>query len=58
MEDWAEIRRLNRAEQMPIRAIARHLGISIHQERQGPPASDSGAVRAPGATPKIREACN
>ncbi|WP_422640780.1 helix-turn-helix domain-containing protein [Streptomyces avermitilis] len=28
MEDWAEIRRLHRAEQMPIRAIARHLGIS------------------------------
>jgi transposase len=27
-EDWAEIRRLHRAEQMPIRAIARHLGIS------------------------------
>ena len=25
---WAEIRRLHRAEQMPIRAIARHLGIS------------------------------
>lgn len=28
VEDWAEIRRLHRAEQMPIRAIARHLGIS------------------------------
>ncbi|GAA1935440.1 IS21 family transposase [Streptantibioticus ferralitis] len=28
VEDWAEIRRLRRAEQMPIRAIARHLGIS------------------------------
>ncbi|GEC10254.1 hypothetical protein SSP24_79090 [Streptomyces spinoverrucosus] len=28
MEDWAEIRRLHRAEQMPIRAIARKLGIS------------------------------
>ncbi|MBV6703412.1 IS21 family transposase [Kitasatospora aureofaciens] len=28
VEDWAEIRRLSRAEQMPIRAIARHLGIS------------------------------
>ncbi|MET8131558.1 IS21 family transposase [Streptomyces sp. NPDC005251] len=28
MEDWAEIRRLHRAGQMPIRAIARHLGIS------------------------------
>ncbi|MGW1887133.1 helix-turn-helix domain-containing protein [Streptomyces sp. NPDC001970] len=28
VEDWAEIRRLHRAEQMPIRVIARHLGIS------------------------------
>ena len=28
VEDWAEIRRLHRAEQMPIRAIARHLSIS------------------------------
>lgn len=28
VEDWAEIRRLHRAEHMPIRAIARHLGIS------------------------------
>ncbi|MET9888422.1 helix-turn-helix domain-containing protein [Streptomyces sp. NPDC006430] len=28
VEDWAEIRRLHRAERMPIRAIARHLGIS------------------------------
>ena len=28
MEDWAEIRRLHRAEGMPIKAIARRLGIS------------------------------
>lgn len=28
MEDWAEIRRLHRAEAMPIKAIARHMGIS------------------------------
>lgn len=28
VEDWAEIRRLHRAEQIPIRAIARHPGIS------------------------------
>ncbi|MGW1043439.1 hypothetical protein [Streptomyces sp. NPDC002547] len=28
VEDWPEIRRLHRAEQMPIRAVARHLGIS------------------------------
>jgi transposase len=28
VEDWAEIRRLHRAEGMAIRAIARRLGIS------------------------------
>lgn len=28
VEDWAEIRRLHRAEQMPIKAIARLLGVS------------------------------
>jgi transposase len=28
VEDWAEIRRLHRSEQMPIKAIARHMGIS------------------------------
>ena len=28
VEDWAEIRRLHRSEGMPIRAIARKLGIS------------------------------
>ena len=28
MEDWAEIRRLHRAERMPIKAIARVMGCS------------------------------
>ncbi len=28
MEDWAEIRRLHRAEGMPIKAIVRHLGVA------------------------------
>ena len=28
VEDWAEIRRLHRAEGMPIKAIARGLGVS------------------------------
>ncbi|GAA4130609.1 hypothetical protein GCM10022416_08520 [Actinomadura keratinilytica] len=28
MEDWAEVRRLHRAEGMPIKAIARRMGIS------------------------------
>lgn len=34
VEDWAEIRRLHRSEQMPIRAIARHLGISRNTVRR------------------------
>ncbi len=34
VEDWSEIRRLHRAEQMPIRAIARHLGISKNTVRR------------------------
>jgi hypothetical protein len=27
VEDWAEIRRLHRSEQMPIKAIARVMGL-------------------------------
>ena len=34
MEDWAEIRRLHRAEQMPIKAIARRLRISRNAVRR------------------------
>jgi transposase len=34
VEDWAEIRRLHRAEQMPIRAIARQLGVSRNTVRR------------------------
>ncbi|GGO99748.1 transposase [Wenjunlia tyrosinilytica] len=34
MEDWAEIRRLHRAEQMPVRAIARKLGIARNTVRR------------------------
>jgi DNA-binding CsgD family transcriptional regulator len=42
VEDWAEIRRLQRAEGMPIKAIARALGISRNTVRaalaaDGPP---------------------
>jgi transposase len=42
VEDWAEIRRLHRAEDMPIKAIARTLGISRNTVRaalasEGPP---------------------
>lgn len=42
VEDWAEIRRLHRAEGMPIKAIARLLGISKNTVKEalasdGPP---------------------
>jgi DNA invertase Pin-like site-specific DNA recombinase len=34
VEEWAEIRRLHRAEKMPIKAIARMLGISKNTVRR------------------------
>ena len=34
VEDWAEIRRLHRAEGMPIKAIARRLGVSRNTVRR------------------------
>jgi transposase len=42
VEDWAEIRGLHRSEQMPIRAIARKLGVGRNTVRraldaEGPP---------------------
>ncbi|WP_312880658.1 helix-turn-helix domain-containing protein [Actinokineospora xionganensis] len=42
LEDWAEIRRLHRAERMPTRSIARQLGIGRNTVRRalaadGPP---------------------
>ena len=33
VEDWAEIRRLHRAEQMPIKAIVRVMGVSRNMVR-------------------------
>ena len=33
MEDWAEIRRLHRAEGLPIKTIARTLGVSRNTVR-------------------------
>jgi len=62
VEDWAEIRRLHRAERMPVKAIARVLGISRNTVRSaiasdGPPRY----VRRPAgsivdaAEPRIRE---
>ena len=48
VEDWAEIRRLHRSERMPIKVIARALGISKNTVKaalrsDGPPKY----VRAP-----------
>jgi len=62
VEDWAEIRRLYRAEQVPIKAIARLLGISRNTVRAAI-ASDAPPkyVRKPAgsvvdaAEPRIRE---
>jgi transposase len=62
VEDWAEIRRLRRAEGMPILAIARVMGISRNTVKralasEGPPRYQ----RAPGGSivdavePRIRE---
>jgi transcriptional regulator with XRE-family HTH domain len=34
VEDWAEIRRLRRAEGMPIKAVARRLGVGLNTVRR------------------------
>ena len=62
MEDWAEIRRLHRAERMPIKVIARVLGISKNTVKaalraEGPPRYER-AVRGSivdEVEPRIRE---
>ena len=62
VEDWAEIRRLHRAEGMPVKAIARMLGISRNTVRsavasEGPPRyrrRARGSV-VDAAEPRIRE---
>jgi transposase len=62
VEDWAEIRRLRRAEQMPIAQIARVLGVSRNTVKaalasDGPPRYQrppKGSV-ADGFEPRIRE---
>ena len=62
MEDWAEIRRLRRAEQMPIAEIARVMGIARNTVKaalasDGPPRyvrAPAGSV-ADGFEPRIRE---
>jgi transposase len=62
VEDWAEIRRLHRAEGMPIKAIARMLGVSRNTVRSavasnGPPRYErkrAGSI-VDAAEPRIRE---
>jgi transposase len=62
VEDWAEIRRLHRAEGVPVKAIARLLGISRNTVRaaiasDGPPKyvrKPAGSV-VDAAEPRIRE---
>jgi transposase len=62
VEDWAEIRRLHRAERLPIKMIARTLGVSRNTVRaalasDGPPAYARRPVGslADAAEPRIRE---
>ena len=55
VEDWAEIRRLHRAEGLPIKMIARTLGVSRNTVRaavvaDGPPRY----VRKPSVDPSFR----
>ena len=62
VEDWAEIRRLYRAERLPIRQIAKLRGISRNTVRaavrsEGPPRYERAAAGsvADGFEPRIRE---
>jgi predicted DNA-binding protein (UPF0251 family) len=40
-EDWAELRRLHRAEQMPIKQVARVMGVSKNTVKRALAASDA-----------------
>jgi transposase len=62
VEDWAEIRRLRRAEQMPIKAIARVMGVSKNTVKralaaEGPPRYQrpAGGSIVDAVEPQIRE---
>jgi hypothetical protein len=44
-EDWAEIRRLHRAEGMPIKAISRHLGVARNTVRKALASSEPPTYR-------------
>ena len=62
VEDWAEIRRLHRSEGMPIKAIARVMGVGRNTVRralaaQGPPKYErlSRGSKVDAVEPQIRE---
>jgi transposase len=62
VEDWAEIRRLHRAEGMPIKTIARQLGIGRNTVRRALAADGPPCYRRPAKgsivdemEPRIRE---
>lgn len=62
MEDWAEIRRLHRAEKMPIKAIARRLGVGRNTVRRALAADEPPKYQRPArgsvvdaVEPQIRE---
>lgn len=62
VEDWAEIRRLHRSEQMPIKVIARSMGVSKNTVRaalrsDGPPRYERAAKGSvvDEVEPRIRE---
>ena len=62
VEDWAEIRRLHRAERMPIKAIARVIGVSKNTVKRalasdGPPRYEraGGGSIVDVVEPQIRE---
>jgi transposase len=62
VEDWAEIRRLHRAEQMPVKAIARVMGVSRNTVRAAVASDRPPRYRRPRkgsvvdvAEPRVRE---
>ncbi|GAB3280346.1 IS21-like element ISMbo1 family transposase [Actinocorallia lasiicapitis] len=62
MEDWAEIRRLHRAEGMPVKAISRHLGVARNTVRKALAADEPPKYERPSkgsivdaVEPQIRE---
>ena len=54
VEDWAEIRRLRRSEGLPVKAIARVLGISRNTVRAAL-ASDANAAASAGGKNQMRQ---